>query len=73
MHRKNTKGKYEERKRNRKRKSERVLGSSTLSLSLSVSLSVSYCANETLTCTPALVVVIGAVVAILGMTRFCSK
>jgi hypothetical protein len=32
-----------------------------------------YCANEILTCSPARVVVIGAVVAIFGITLFCSK
>ena len=31
------------------------------------------CAKEILTCTPALVLVTGAVVAIFGIIRFCSK
>ncbi len=32
-----------------------------------------YCASEIRTCTPALVLVTGAVVAIFGMILFCSK
>jgi hypothetical protein len=34
---------------------------------------VFYCAREILTCKPALVVVMGADVAIFGITLFCSK
>jgi len=34
---------------------------------------ISYCVNETLTCKPALVFVIGKALLILGIFLFCSK